>query len=270
MSEFLYKQKKEEQNKVIQISNVVFIGNPSKKVIIAGPCAIKSKQQLLDTARILKAKGVNIMRAGAFKPRTSPYSFQGLEEEGLNILIEVKKEIGIPVITEITDEKHLLKFIENIDIIQVGSKNMFNYELLKKLGKTNKPILLKRAMSATYKEWLLAAEYIMSFGNENVILCERGIRTFETETRNTLDIQAIPYIKKNSRLPIIVDPSHACGNRYMIRPLALAAIISGADGIMIESELYPEEAVSDKEQTIDIDELSKIINNVEQISNLLI
>ena len=261
---YLYEKK---ENREIKINDNISIGG-SKPLIIAGPCTIRDKESLKETAIQLKKIGVNVLRGGAFKPRKSPYTFQGLEEEGLKIMIEVKKEVGMPIITELTSIEYLEKYIEDVDIIQVGSKNMFNYELLKALGKTNKPILLKRSMSATYEEFLLAAEYIMSGGNENVLLCERGIRGFEKETRYTLDIQAIPYIKEHSNLPIIIDPSHASGKRSMIKPMSYASIAGGADGLIIECECCPEDAVCDKDQTIDLEIMKEIIDGVNKIKEL--
>lgn len=262
--EYLYAKKEEKE---IKINDSVSIGN-GNTLVIGGPCTIRDKESLKQTAIKLKELGVNVLRGGAFKPRKSPYTFQGLEEKGIDILIEVKKEVGIPIITELTSLEYLDKYVKDVDIIQVGSKNMFNYELLKALGKTNKPILLKRAMSATYEEFLLAAEYIMSNGNENVILCERGIRGFEKETRYTLDIQAIPYIKNNTSLPIIIDPSHASGKRNMIKSMSYASIAAGADGLIIECECYPEDAICDKDQTIDIQTMKTIIDGVNKIKKL--
>lgn len=261
---YLYEKKATRE---VKINDNVSVGN-DKPIIIAGPCTIRDKESLKETAIKLKELGVNVLRGGAFKPRKSPYTFQGLEEEGLKIMIEVKKEVGIPIITELTSIEHLEKYIDEVDIIQIGSKNMFNYELLKALGKTNKPILLKRSMSATYEEFLLAAEYIMNGGNENVILCERGIRGFETGTRFTLDIQAIPYIKQHSNLPIIIDPSHASGKRSMIKPMSYASIAGGADGLIIECECCPEDAICDKDQTIDLELMEEIISGVNKIKEL--
>jgi len=245
----------------IKINNKIF---GKDTIVIAGPCTIHDEESLLKIALNLKKLGVDILRGGAFKPRKDPYSFQGLEEKGLDILINVKKLTGLPIITEITSLKFLEKYINDVDIIQVGSKNMYNYELLKALGKTNKPILLKRSMSATYEDWLLASEYILKEGNTNVILCERGIRTFEKDTRFTLDIQAIPFIKNHSKLPIIVDPSHASGHSYMIKPMTLAALIAGADGVMIEVDDL-DKAVCDLEQTVSINELKEILKDIKKI-----
>lgn len=246
-------------NREVRINDDLVIGG-NRKVVMAGPCTVSSYSELLATALRLKEMGVDVLRGGVFKPRKSPYDYQGLGEEGLEYLIEVRKIVGIPIVVELTDISYLDMYIDNVDIIQVGAKNMFNYELLKRLGKTNKPILLKRSMSATYEEWLLAAEYILKEGNTNVILCERGIRTFETSTRYTLDLQAIPYIHKFSNLPIIVDPSHAAGNRYMIEDMSRAAIAAGSDGLIIEAELNPDSAICDRNQTIDLDTLDRIVN----------
>lgn len=253
MNKYLYENKHE-----IKINNKI-IGRD--KIIMAGPCAITDRESIIKLSIELKNLGVDVIRGGAFKPRTSPYSFQGLEVLGLEYLIEAKKITGLPIISEITSTQYLQTYIDNVDIIQVGSRNMYNYELLKALGKTQKIILLKRGMNATYEEWLLAAEYILKEGNPNVILCERGIRTFETKTRNTLDLQAIPYVKKNSKLNIIVDPSHASGLNYMIKPMSLAALSAGADGLIIEVD-YQNNCICDKKQNIDLDELKDILINI--------
>ena len=253
---------KDNSKPVIKIGNLV-VG--ADKLIIAGPCTINNKEELISLAKELKKLGVNVLRGGAFKPRTNPYSFQGLEEKGIEYLIEAKQVTGLPIISELTSLKYLDLFIQNVDIIQIGSKNMFNYELLKALGKTNKVILLKRSMSATYDEWLNAAEYIMQGGNSNIILCERGIRTFETETRNTLDLQAIPVMKNYTNLPIIVDPSHAAGKRYIVKSMALAAIAAGADGIMVEASCNPETEICDSNQTINLENLNSIIQTAKSL-----
>ncbi len=207
--------------------------------VIAGPCSVETKEQMTEVAFDVKKSGANLLRGGAFKPRTSPYSFQGLGREGLDLLLEAKKATGLPVVTEIMRLDHL-EFFEDVDVIQVGTRNMQNFELLKELGKLDKPILLKRGMANTLDELLMSAEYIMAGGNEKVILCERGIRTFETSMRNTLDISAIPMLKKKSHLPVIIDPSHASGQRFMVEPLTMAAIAAGADGVMIEVHNNPE------------------------------
>lgn len=221
-----------------------------KLAVIAGPCSVESEEQIVEIAKNVKDSGAKFLRGGAFKPRTSPYSFQGLGTEGLELLKVARQETGLPIVTEIMSEDMIDKFVEDVDVIQVGARNMQNFELLKQLGKTKKPILLKRGLSSTIEELLMSAEYIMSEGNENVILCERGIRTFETYTRNTLDLSAIPAIKKLSHLPIIVDPSHAAGLWWMVEPLAKAAVAVGADGLMIEVHNDPANAKCDGQQSI--------------------
>lgn len=240
-----------------------------KFLIIAGPCAIESKEQIIRIAKKLKDLGVDMLRGGAFKPRTNPQSFQGLKDEGIKYLIEAKKVTGLPIITELLTIEQVEKYANMVDVIQIGSRNMYNYELLKAVGKTNKPVLVKRGFSATYKEWLCACEYIRSEGNEKIILCERGIRSFDNETRNVLDLQAIPYIKNNSNYQIIVDPSHAAGNRYMIESMSLAAVASGADGIMLEVHDRPDESMCDKEQAITVEKLSEICDKVKKIKTEL-
>ena len=232
--------------------------------VIAGPCSVETKEQMTEVAFDVKKSGANLLRGGAFKPRTSPYSFQGLGREGLDLLLEAKKATGLPVVTEIMRLDHLA-FFEDVDVIQVGTRNMQNFELLKELGKLDKPILLKRGMANTLDELLMSAEYIMAGGNEKVILCERGIRTFETSMRNTLDISAIPMLKKKSHLPVIVDPSHASGQRFMVEPLTMAAIAAGADGVMIEVHNNPEKALCDGMQSLPpamFDEVMKKVKNV--------
>ena len=232
--------------------------------VIAGPCSVETKEQMTEVAFDVKKSGANLLRGGAFKPRTSPYSFQGLGREGLDLLLEAKKATGLPVVTEIMRLNHL-EFFEDVDVIQVGTRNMQNFELLKELGKLDKPILLKRGMANTLDELLMSAEYIMAGGNEKVILCERGIRTFETSMRNTLDISAIPMLKKKSHLPVIIDPSHASGQRFMVEPLTMAAIAAGADGVMIEVHNNPEKALCDGMQSLPpkmFDEVMKKAKNV--------
>lgn len=230
--------------------------------VIAGPCSIETEEQIIEVAEDVKRAGAHLLRGGAFKPRTSPYAFQGLHEQGLDLLLEAKKASGLPVVTEIMSADHIHLF-DDVDVIQVGARNMQNFELLKELGKVDKPILLKRGLANTLDELLMSAEYIMAGGNENVILCERGIRTFETSTRNTLDISAIPMLKKKTHLPIIVDPSHASGIRHMVDPLSMAAIAAGADGLMIEVHNNPEKALCDGAQSLTpamFDDLMKKIN----------
>ena len=217
------------EDSVIDVSGVKIGGR--KLAVIAGPCSVENEKQIVGVAKSVKLAGATLLRGGAFKPSTSPYSFQGLKEEGLDLLKIARKETGLPIVTEIMSARMLERFVEDVDLIQVGARNMQNFELLKELGRTNVPVLLKRGLSATIEEWLMAAEYIMAGGNDNVILCERGIRTFETYTRNTLDLSAIPAVKKLSHLPVIVDPSHAAGLWWMVEPMAKAAVAAGADGL---------------------------------------
>lgn len=257
---------KENGNDIlITVGNVV-IGGKSK-VIISGPCSVENYDTMMKLGIQLKEMKVDILRGGAFKPRTSPYDFQGLEYEGLKILREVGSSIGMPVITEIMDTRDVEKAALYTDIIQIGSRNMFNYSLLKEIGKSNIPVLLKRGMSATLSEWLYAAEYILSEGNMNVILCERGIRTFENYTRNTLDLNSVAVIKQKFRLPVIVDPSHGTGLREIVPTMSIASIAAGADGLMIESHINPDNAVSDSRQTVSLEVLKRIIKNVKYIEN---
>lgn len=231
-------------------------------VIMAGPCAVESHDQLIETAIAAKAGGAQILRGGAYKPRTSPYSFQGLEVEGLKYMAEAREASGLKIITEVTSEHALEAAVNYVDIIQIGARNMQNFELLKEAGKLNKPVMLKRGLSATIDEWLNAAEYIMSEGNENVILCERGIRTFETSTRNTLDISAVPVLRSKTHLPIIVDPSHASGVREYIAPLSKAAVAVGADGLMIEVHPCPEKALSDGPQSLNPEDFKALTDEL--------
>ncbi len=235
-------------------------------VIMAGPCSIENRPTVMKIAKAVSSRGAAILRGGAFKPRTSPYSFQGLGEEGLKILREAADETNMSVITEIMDVRYL-ELIENYaDILQIGARNMANFTLLKEIGRSKKPVMLKRGMAATLQEFLLAAEYIMSEGNENVILCERGVRTFEQYTRNTLDLAIVPAIKELSHLPIIVDPSHATGRRYLVTPMALAAVAAGADGIMVEVHTNPAEALSDGAQALLPEDFGKMMNSVNIIA----
>ena len=236
------------ENTVIKVGNIE-IGN-KRIVVMAGPCAVESKALLVETAKEIKAAGASFIRGGAFKPRTSPYSFQGLGEEGLNYLAEAREQTGLPVITEVMDPRDMEAIMRYADIVQIGARNMQNFRLLKEVGEYRKPVVLKRGMSATIKEWLMSAEYIMSGGNHNVILCERGIRTYETATRNTLDLSAVPVLKHLTHLPVIVDPSHAVGKWDLVAPMAKAAVAAGADGLIIEVHPNPEEALSDGEQSL--------------------
>ncbi|MFQ5781404.1 MAG: 3-deoxy-7-phosphoheptulonate synthase, partial [Nitrospiria bacterium] len=229
-----------KEDTVIDVNGVRIGGK--KVVVMAGPCSVETKDRLTSIAEEIRAGGALILRGGAFKPRTSPYSFQGLGEEGLEYLTEAKKKTGLPVITEIMDPRDMPMMMKHADIIQIGARNMQNFRLLAEVGAHNKPVMLKRGLSATIKEFLLSAEYILSAGNHQVILCERGIRTFETQTRNTLDLSAVPVIKQLSHLPVIVDPSHAVGKTHLVPPMAKAAVAAGADGLMIEVHPKPEEA----------------------------
>ena len=237
------------ENSTVEVTPEVKFGG--KKIhVIAGPCAVEGEDQLMEIAKEVKAQGATLLRGGAFKPRTSPYSFQGLEEEGLKILAAARQETGLPIVTEVMDIGSISLVAKYADLLQVGARNMQNFFLLKELGRLQKPILLKRGPSATIEEWILAAEYIMSEGNHNVILCERGIRTFETYTRNTLDLSAVPAAKNLSHLPVVVDPSHGTGKWSLVAPMAKAAIAAGADGLMIETHCRPEEAFSDGQQSL--------------------
>ena len=227
-------------------------------LMIAGPCALENEEQIYTISEFLSKKGVRFMRGGAYKPRTSPYSFQGLKKEGLELMRRAADDHGLAVVSEIMSASQLDEFVENVDILQVGTRNMQNYPLLRALGKINKPVLLKRGMSSTIEEWLLAAEYILSSGNEQVILCERGIRTFETATRNTLDIAAVPLVQQLSHLPVIVDPSQGTGVRDIVDPVSVAAIAAGADGLIIEVHNQPEEALSDGDQSIYLDQFETL------------
>jgi 3-deoxy-7-phosphoheptulonate synthase len=245
--------------------NGVKIGS-DQLAMIAGPCSVESEEQMEEVASKIAKMGIKIMRGGAYKPRTGPYSFQGLGQEGLNILHETAQRHGLAVITEVLDVRHLDDICKKADILQVGARNMQNFELLKEIGKANKPVMLKRGMSATIEEWLLAAEYILAHGNPNVILCERGIRTFETATRNTLALDAIPLVKELSHLPIVVDPTHGTGKKSLIESMSKAAIAAGTDGLIIEVHPNPPAAKSDAQQQLTPDEFEKILKNLEPIA----
>jgi len=238
-------------------------------VIMAGPCAVESREQLLEAADSISKSGAQILRGGAYKPRTSPYSFQGLEEEGLKYMAEARERTGMKIITEVISQKSIEVAEKYVDMFQIGARNMQNFYLLREVGKTRKPVLLKRGLSATIEEWLNAAEYIMSEGNYNVVLCERGIRTFETATRNTLDISAIPVIKSKTHLPVIVDPSHATGKWQYVLPLSRAAIAAGADGLMIEVHPNPQCALSDGPQSLTPQNFNELCDSIKGIANLL-
>lgn len=259
-------------NRIFHPDNSIFNINGreigGKKIaLIAGPCSVETESQIVGIANEVKEVGAGFLRGGAFKPRTSPYSFQGLEAEGLELLKVARKETGLPIVTEIMSTNMIEKFMDDVDIIQVGARNMQNFDLLKELGKIDKPILLKRGLSATIEELLMSAEYIMAGGNERVILCERGIRTFENYTRNTLDLSAIPAIKRLSHLPIIVDPSHAAGKSWMVEPLSKAAIAVGADGLIIEVHNDPANALCDGNQSITPESYAKLVEDLKLIAN---
>ncbi len=248
------------ENTVVNICGHTF--GAGEFPIIAGPCSVESYEQMLAIAKAVKASGAALMRGGAFKPRTSPYSFQGLECEGLEILRAVRKETGMPFVTEITSERYIKEFLD-VDMIQVGARNMQNFELLKQLGKTGKPILLKRGLSATIEEWLMSAEYLMANGATDIVLCERGIRTYEPSTRNTLDLSAIPLVKEKTHLPVIVDPSHASGISRLVRPMSLASVGAGADGLIIEVHNDPPRALSDGAQSLRPEQFDEVVKSIE-------
>lgn len=249
---------------VIRIKGKVVGG---KKIqVMAGPCAVENKTMLMGIAEKIKDAGASFVRGGAFKPRSSPYSFQGLGEEGLKYLSEVKKKTGLPIVTELMDPRDIKVIEEYADIIQIGARNMQNFRLLLEVGTCNRPVLLKRGLSATIKEWLMAAEYIMSKGNQKVILCERGIRTFETATRNTLDLSAVPVLKQLTHLPVIVDPSHGVGKWDLVAPMAKAAVAAGADGLMIEVHTNPEEAMSDGEQSLRPADFKRLMQELKPVA----
>jgi 3-deoxy-7-phosphoheptulonate synthase len=257
--------RKPSQNDTIVNINGVMVGG-DEIVVIAGPCAVESREQLFETARSVKAGGASILRGGAFKPRSSPYNFQGLGEEGLRLLGIIKKETGMPIVTEVMDTRQVELVASYADMIQIGSRNMQNYPLLKEAGMCRKPVLLKRGMMATIDEFLLAAEYILNQGNDQIILCERGIRTFETSTRNTLDLSAVPMLKRLSHLPVIVDPSHGTGLRWMVPSMAKAAVAVGADGLIMEVHYKPEEALCDGYQSLNLYEFSQLMTDLQKIA----
>ena len=252
------------ENTIVDVNGVKIGGK--KIAVIAGPCSVESEEQIVEIAKEVKELGANFLRGGAFKPRTSPYAFQGLKYEGLELLKKAKAKTGLPIVTELMSPYDIETFVENVDVIQVGARNMQNFDLLKELGKTNKPILLKRGLSATIEEWLMSAEYIMAGGNENVILCERGIRTVETYTRNTLDLSAVPAVKKLSHLPVVIDPSHSAGKYWMVEPLAKAAVAVGADGLIIEVHNDPANALCDGPQSIKPEKFAKLMEELRVIA----
>lgn len=237
-----------------------------KLVIIAGPCSVEGREQLLEVARAAKQLGASLLRGGVFKPRTSPYDFQGLGEVGLRLLREAREETGLPVVTEVLEPEKVQLVAKYADMLQVGARNVQNFSLLRAVGKSKMPVLLKRGMMSTIDEWLQAAEYILLEGNPNVVLCERGIRTFEKATRNTLDLSAVPVLRKQTHLPILVDPSHATGNRDLVAPMARAAVAAGADGLMIETHQSPETALSDSQQQLDLREFAGLMEELEHVA----
>lgn len=262
----LVNKKFHPENSVIKVGNTTI--GPGTLTIMSGPCAIESKEQLMETAFAVKKAGATFLRGGAYKPRTSPYSFQGLEEEGLKYMKEAREATGLNVICEVTSERAIAAAAKYVDMLQIGARNMQNFELLKEAGKSGVPVLLKRGLCATIDEWLNAAEYIISEGNPNIVLCERGIRTFETATRNTLDISAVPVLRQKSHLPIIVDPSHATGVRAYVEPLAKASIAAGADGLMIEVHPCPECALSDGPQSLTFEQFEQLTAKLRPYAEL--
>ena len=254
-------------NTVVSVGDTSVGGNIF--AVMAGPCSVESREQVIEVAKAVKAAGATMLRGGAFKPRTSPYDFQGLKAEGIEFLVEAKRETGLPIVTEIMNAEHLPMF-EDVDVIQVGARNMQNFELLKELGRTQKPILLKRGLSATIKEWLMSAEYIMAGGNENIILCERGIRSYDAQyTRNVLDLSAIPVLHELTHLPVIVDPSHATGASRLVAPMSMAAAACGADGLMIEVHNDPKRALCDGPQSLTPAEFAQVMESVRKVRSLV-
>lgn len=263
----LVSRKNKPEDSIIDLGSVK-IGGQNPFVFMAGPCSVESFEKTLEIARLVKKAGAQIFRAGAFKPRTNPYDFQGLGEEGLKILARIRQETGLKIITEVIDTETIPLVAEHADILQVGTRNMYNYSLLKKLGQIRRPVLLKRGISATLEEWLHAAEYLMAGGNPNVILCERGIRTFSQHSRYTLDLNVIPLLKELTHLPLIVDPSHGTGNRKQIRAMSRAALAAGAHGLLLETHFDPDSAYSDGIQTIPTEIFQNIVEDSKQIQKL--
>ena len=255
------------QDSAVRVGDAVIGGGGF--TVIAGPCSVESREQIIDVAQSVKASGASLLRGGAFKPRTSPYAFQGMGTPGLDLLLEAKAETGLPIVTELMSPKYCELFEEKVDVVQIGARNMQNFDLLKEVGKMSKPILLKRGLANTYEEWIMSAEYIMASGNENVILCERGVRTFETYTRNTLDLSAIPAIRRMSHLPIVVDPSHAAGMYWMVEPLAMAAVAVGADGLMVEVHNNPACAKCDGQQSLTPEKFRRLMDKVVPLVELM-
>jgi 3-deoxy-7-phosphoheptulonate synthase len=257
-----------QANSVVRIGKDVAIGGV-RIVVMAGPCSVESREQVLDVAAKVKAAGATVLRGGAFKPRTSPYAFQGLEEEGLKLLAEARRETGLPVITEVMEPDKVDVVAETADVLQIGARNVQNFSLLRKVGAAGKPVLLKRGMSTSIQEWLLSAEYVLSGGNPNVILCERGIRTFETSTRFTLDLNAVPVLKKLTHLPVVVDPSHGTGHWEYVESMAMAAVAAGADGLIIEVHPRPEEALSDGPQSLKPEKFAALMRRIRKVAHAM-
>ncbi len=255
------------EDTVVKVGNVEIGGN--SLVMMAGPCSVESRDQILATARAVKKAGANMLRGGVVKPRTSPYAFQGLGMEGIELMKEAKEETGLPIICEVMSISQLHEFGPHLDMIQLGARNMQNFDLLKEVGKTKIPVLLKRGLSATIEEWLMSAEYILAGGNENVVLCERGIRTYETAYRNVLDLNAVPMIKKLTHLPIVVDSAHGTGKFWMVKPLAMAGIVAGADGLMVEVHPEPDKALSDGPQSLKPELFEDLMKDAEKAANIL-
>ena len=255
------------EDTIVDVSGIPVGGG--HMAMIAGPCSVESEEQVIDVAKAVKEAGAKMLRGGAFKPRTSPYSFQGLGLEGLEMLCRAKEETGLPIVTELMSGEYLDIFDEKVDLIQIGARNMQNFDLLKQLGRTKRPILLKRGLNATYEEWIMSAEYIMASGNENVILCERGVRTFETYTRNTLDLQAIPVLKKMTHLPVVVDPSHAGGKWWLVDTMAKAALAAGTDGLMIEVHNNPDCALCDGGQSLKPEKYAVLLEQLRRIAPIV-
>ena len=256
------------EDSIIDVAGVKVGGD--HLALIAGPCSVESQEQVIMIAKAAKAAGANMLRGGAFKPRTSPYAFQGMGTAGLDILLAAKQETGLPIVSELMSAEYIEEFNEKVDLVQIGARNMQNFDLLKEVGKRcTKPILLKRGLSATYEEWIMSAEYIMASGNPNVILCERGVRTYETYTRNTLDLQAIPVIKRLTHLPIIIDPSHAGGKWWLVEPMAKAAVAAGCDGLMIEVHNDPEHALCDGPQSLKPEKYTELLKQVGEIAHIV-
>lgn len=256
------------EDSVIDVSGIR-IGGKEKIVVIGGPCSVEGKDQIVRIAKEVKEAKADMLRGGAYKPRTSPYAFQGLGKEGIDALVEARKETGLPIVSELMSADKLEEFVENVDLIQIGARNMQNFDLLKAVGRTKKPVLLKRGLSATIEEWIMSAEYIMAEGNENVILCERGIRTFEKYTRNTLDLSVVAIIKERTHLPIIIDPSHATGDWKLVESMSLAAIAAGADGLIIEVHDNPEAAWSDGAQSLKPEKFKALIDKGRKIAEVI-